>query len=208
MKRSELEALGLTKEQVDSVIKINGADIENAKTVAAAESASLQTEVDALKGQVADRDKQIEGLKKSAGDNEDLQKQIETLQAENKAKDEVHAKEITQMKVDSAVEKALTEAGAKNIKAVRALLDLDDAKFDKDGSIKSLKDQVDKLLADESTKFLFEVQGQGGQQKQTFKGFQPGASSEQKPGVEIDTSKMNYDELCAYLEQNPNATFE
>lgn len=208
MKRSELEALGLTKEQVDSVIKINGADIENAKAVAAAESASLQTEVDALKGQVADRDKQIEGLKKSAGDNEDLQKQIETLQAENKAKDEAHAAEITQMKVDSAVEKALTEAGAKNIKAVRALLDLEDAKFDKDGSIKGLKDQVDKLLADESTKFLFEVQEQGGQQKQTFKGFQPGASSEQKPGTEIDTSKMNYDELCAYLEQNPNATLE
>ena len=202
MKRSELEALGLTKEQVDSVIKINGADIENAKAVAAAESASLQTEVDALKGQVADRDKQIEGLKKSAGDNEDLQKQIETLQAENKAKDEAHAAEITQMKVDSAVEKALTEAGAKNIKAVRALLDLEDAKFDKDGSIKGLKDQVDKLLADESTKFLFEVQ------EQTFKGFQPGASSEQKPGAEIDTSKMNYDELCAYLEQNPNATLE
>ena len=33
MTRKELEDLGLSKEQVDAVIKINGADIENAKSV-------------------------------------------------------------------------------------------------------------------------------------------------------------------------------
>ena len=64
MKRAELEALGLTKEQVDEVIKINGADIENAKAVAKAEAESIQTENEALKGQVKDRDKQIDDLKK------------------------------------------------------------------------------------------------------------------------------------------------
>lgn len=206
MKRAELEALGLSKEQVDSVIKMNGADIENAKSVASAEAKSLQTEIDALKGQVKERDTQIETLKQSAGDNEELKKQIETLQADNKAKDEAHAKEILQLKVDGAVDKALTEAGAKNINAVRALLELEDAKLDKDGTVKGLKDQVDKLMKDEGTKFLFNEPDQGG--KQTFKGFQPGASSEQKPGATVDLTKMNYDELCAYLEQNPNATLE
>ena len=110
MKRAELETLGLTKEQADAVIKINGADIENAKAVAKAEAESIQTEVEALKTQVADRDKQIEGLKKSAGDNEDLQKQIETLQAENKKKDAEHKAELHQLKVDAAVEKALADA--------------------------------------------------------------------------------------------------
>jgi len=206
MKRAELEALGLSKEQVDSVIKMNGADIENAKSVASAEAKSLQTEIDALKGQVKERDTQIETLKQSAGDNEELKKQIETLQADNKTKDEAHAKEILQLKVDGAVDKALTEAGAKNIKAVRALLELEDAKLDKDGTVKGLKDQVDKLMKDEGTKFLFNEPDQGS--KQTFKGFQPGASSEKKPGATVDLTKMNYDELCAYLEQNPNATLE
>ena len=42
-------------------------------------------------------------------------------------------------------------------------------------------------------------------QQQNFKGFQPGASAQQKPGAEVDTSKMNYDELCAYLAENPDA---
>lgn len=127
MKRTELEALGMTKEQIDAVMKINGDDIENAKAGSAAEITNLKAENDTLSKQVKDRDKQIDTLKASVGDNEELKKQIETLQADNKAKDEAHAKELTQLKIDAAVEKALTDGGAKNIKAVKALLDLTDA---------------------------------------------------------------------------------
>ena len=58
MTRKQLEDLGLTKEQADSIIKINGDDIENAKSASAAEIKNLQTEVDGLKTQVGDRDKQ------------------------------------------------------------------------------------------------------------------------------------------------------
>ena len=129
MKRTELEAMGLTKEQVDSIMKINGEDIENAKSSSASEIATLKAENTALTSQVKERDTQIEGLKKSAGDNAELQKQIETLQADNKAKDEAHAKELTQLKIDAAVDKALTDGGAKNVKAVKALLDLSDVKL-------------------------------------------------------------------------------
>ncbi len=49
MTRKELEDLGLSKEQADAVIKINGADIENAKSVSAAEIKNMQTEIDGLK---------------------------------------------------------------------------------------------------------------------------------------------------------------
>ena len=48
MTRKELEDLGLSKEQVDSVIKINGTDIENAKTASATEIKNLQTEITGL----------------------------------------------------------------------------------------------------------------------------------------------------------------
>lgn len=198
MKRSELESLGLTKEQVDAVIKINGADIENAKSAASTESASLQTEVDALKGQVAERDKQIEGLKKSAGDNEDLKKQIETLQADNKAKDEAHAKELMQLKVDAAVEKALTDGGAKNIKAVRALLDLADPKLADDGTIKGLEDQIKALKGADDTKFLFKEPEQTGQQQQLV-GFQPGTST-----TVPDSKQAGYEARIAEARKNNN----
>lgn len=206
MTRKQLEDLGLSKEQVDSIMKINGDDIENAKSASAAEIKNLQTEVDGLKTQVSDRDKQLETLKASAGDNEALTKQIADLQAENTKAKETHESEMTQLKVDFAVEKALTGANAKNIKAVKALLDLTDAKLDKDGNVKGLSEQIEKLTTGEDTKFLFDAPQQ--KQQQIFKGFQPGASAQQKPGTEVDTSKMNYDELCAYLAENPDAKLE
>lgn len=206
MTRKQLEDLGLTKEQADSVMKINGDDIENAKGTAATEIKNLQTEVDGLKTQVGDRDKQLETLKASAGDNADLKKQIEDLQTENATAKANHESELNQLKIDFAVEKALTGAKAKNIKAVKALLELDDAKLDKDGNVKGLAEQIEKLTSDDDTKFLFEAQKQTKQQ-QNFKGFQPGASGEQKPGEgeKVDFSKMSYDELTAYMEANPDA---
>lgn len=206
MTRKQLEDLGLTKEQADSVMKINGDDIENAKGTAATEIKNLQTEVDGMKTQVGDRDKQLETLKASAGDNADLKKQIEDLQTENATAKANHESELNQLKIDFAVEKALTGAKAKNIKAVKALLELDDAKLDKDGNVKGLAEQIEKLTSGDDTKFLFEAQKQTKQQ-QNFKGFQPGASGEQKPGEgeKVDFSKMSYDELTAYMEANPDA---
>ena len=115
MTRKELEDLKLTKEQVDSVMKINGDDIENAKAGTASEVKNLETEVESLKTQVSDRDKQLETLKASAGDNEVLTKQIADLQAENASAKEAHESEMNQLKVDFAVEKALTGAKAKNV---------------------------------------------------------------------------------------------
>lgn len=206
MTRKQLEDLGLTKEQADSIMKINGDDIENAKGTAATEIKNLQTEVEGLKTQVGDRDKQLETLKASAGDNADLKKQIEDLQTENATAKANHESELNQLKIDFAVEKALTGAKAKNIKAVKALLELGEAKLDKDGNVKGLDEQIEKLRSGDDTKFLFEAQKQQKQQ-QNFKGFQPGASGEQKPGEgeKVDFSKMSYDELTAYMEANPDA---
>ena len=180
MTRKQLEDLGISKEQADSIMKINGDDIENAKSASAAEIKNLQTEVTGLKTQVSDRDKQLETLKTAAGDNETLTKQIADLQAEN--------------------------TKVKDIKAVKALLELEDAKLDKDGNVRGLAEQIEKLTSGDDTKFLFEAQKQTKQQ-QNFKGFQPGASGEQKPGEgeKVDFSKMSYDELTAYMEANLDA---
>ena len=203
MTRKQLEDLGLTKEQVDSVMKINGDDIENAKGTAATEIKNLQTEVEGLKTQVSDRDKQLETLKTSAGDNAELKKQIEDLQTENATAKANHESELNQLKINFAVEKALTGAKAKNIKAVKALLELEDAKLDKDGNVKGLDEQIEKLTTGDDTKFLFEAQ----KQQYNFKGFQPGVSGENKPGEgeKVDFSKMSYDELTAYRDATPDA---
>ena len=203
MTRKQLEDMGLSKEQVDSIIKINGDDIENAKAVSATEIKNLKAEVASLNTQVSDRDKQLETLKASSGDNEALKQQIADLQAENTKAKETHESEMNQLKVDYAVEKALTGAKAKNIKAVKALLDLADAKLDKDGNVKGLAEQIEALTKGDDTKFLFDAADT--KPNQQFKGFQPGSSGETKPGSKVDTSKMTYEEFCAYMAEHPDA---
>lgn len=203
MKRQFLEDLGLEKEAIDSIMEQNGKDIEAAKSDSKnleTKISTLETEVENLTTQVKDRDKQLETLKNSAGDVEEMKKQIETLQAENKTKDEAHANELKQVKIDSAVELALAGAKAKNIKAVKALLDLENAEIDDAGTVKGLADQIKKLQGAEDSKFLFD------NTKTSIKGAKPGEAGDGagNPGG-VDTSKMTYSQLAAYMAENPDA---
>lgn len=162
MKRSDLEALGLTKEQVDSIIETNGNDIENAKSSLKSDLEAANAEIANLRAQVKDRDKSINELKESAGMTDELKLQIEKLQAENKTKDKAHAAEIHSLKVDAAVNSALTEAKAKNIPAAKALIkDLDKAQFGEDGHIIGLSEQIQALQEGEGTSFLFDIKSSG-----------------------------------------------
>ena len=197
----------------DDLIKL-GLDAETAEKVAAASTEELKgyipkarfDEVNTAKNhaeeQVKERDKQIEGLKAASGDAESLKKQIETLQAANKQKDSEHAAEIKK-KVDAAVDAALTAAKAKNLKAARALLDLDKAELTDDGTVKGLDAQIQKLVTGDDTKFMFDASG-----KPKLKGAKTGEDGFEDGDGKPDLSKMSYDELCAYLADNPGASLE
>lgn len=121
MTRKQLEDLGLTKEQADSVMKINGDDIENAKGTASTEIKNLQTEVEGLKTQVGDRDKQLETLKASAGDNADLKKKIEDLQTENATAKATHESELNQLKIVLRLKRHLTGCKGKEHQSCQSL---------------------------------------------------------------------------------------
>ena len=192
MKRKELEDLGLSKEQVDAVMKINGADIENAKEVAGAEITNLKAENEGLEKQVKERDKQLEDLKKSSGDNEELKKQIETLQNDNKTAKAEYEKQIKQMQIDNAVQIALKDAGARNVTAVTALLkDLDKAEIDENGVVKGLKEQIAAIQKDND--FLFETKET--QAKPSASGITPQQSKTPTSGVTKEQfAKMGYKE--------------
>ena len=112
-----------------------------------------------LEADIAERDKQLEDLKKAAGTSEELKKQIEQLQAENqKAAEEWQAK-MAQMQLDFAIEKALAAAKAKNAKAVKALLDMEKVKLDGD-KLLGLDDQLKALQQSDS--YLFGESGKVG----------------------------------------------
>ena len=151
---------------------------------------------------VRDRDGQLETLKNSTGDVEALKTQIADLQKANKDAADAHAAEIKQMKIDAAIDSALTGAKSKNNTAVKALLkDLDNAELGEDGTIKGLAEQIEALQ--KSDAYLFEAKNS----KQTqVKGAKPGESGNEDGDHGVDTSKMTYSEMTAYLAENPGAS--
>lgn len=194
MNKEDLIAMGLTEEQAKKVM-----DSLDGNYVTKTRFNEVNEENKTLKKSVSDRDKQLEDLKKSSGDNEELKKQIETLQQENANQKKAHEAEMTQLRLDNAIDAALTAAGAKNIKAVRALLDTSKVKVGEDGKLTGFDDLLSAVQKSDS--YLFTEK----QQKQNFKGFQPGASGNVKPGTKVDMSKMTYEELANYIDQNPDA---
>ena len=194
MNKEDLIAMGLTEEQAKKVM-----DSLDGNYVTKTRFNEVNEENKTLKKSVSDRDKQLEDLKKSSGDNEELKKQIETLQHENANQKKAHDAEMTQLRLDNAIDAALTAAGAKNIKAVRALIDTSKVKVGEDGKLTGFDDLLSAVQKSDS--YLFTEK----QQKQNFKGFQPGASGNVKPGTKVDMSKMTYEELANYIDQNPDA---
>jgi len=162
---------------------------------------ALSTEKTSFQALMKERDAQLETLKNSTGDVEGLKKQIADLQTANTEKDKTHAAEIRTLKVNAAVDAALTAARAKNQKAVRALLDLEKAELADDGTIKGLSDQIKKLVGADDSKFMFDSDTK----KTTMKGASPAETGKEDPDTRVDVSKMSYEELAAYMDANPDA---
>jgi len=153
-----LKKAGIEEEKLDSVIGDINKELpkhfipkDKYNEVAEAKK-KLETDLQA-------RDEQLEQLKQAAGNSEELKARIEQLQAENqKAAEEWQAK-MSQMKLDFAIERALTAAKAKNIKAVKALLDLEKVKLDGE-QLLGLDDQLKTLK--ETDPYLFGDSGKVG----------------------------------------------
>jgi hypothetical protein len=199
MKKEDLIAMGLTEEQAKQVMtSLDGNYVTKVRFN------EVNEENKTLKQSVSDRDKQLEELKKSSGDNAELKQQIEDLQQQNKEQKKNYEAQMNQLKVDNAIETALTAAGAKNTTALKALLNLDNIKLGDDGKLTGFDEQL--KAVQKSDAYLFNEKEQT--QQNNFTGFQPGASSNINPGTNVDTSKMTYSELVAYKAANPNAKIE
>lgn len=171
MTKEQLIAMGLTEEQATKVMESLNGNFVTKKRFDEVNEANKQLEQD-----IKNRDKQLEELKKI--DAEGLQAEIDKLQKENKAAKEKYEADLKKIQIDNAVEKALLAAKAKNVKAVKALLDLENAEFDGE-NIKGLDEQLKKLQESEDSKFLFNIETK---KQPTFKGIKPGEKSDKTPG--------------------------
>ncbi|WP_157804184.1 phage scaffolding protein [Lysinibacillus xylanilyticus] len=192
MKKEDLIAMGLSEEQANKIIEGFGTMIPKSRFD------EVNGENKSLREQLDDRDKQLKELAKNEDATEGLKSEITRLQDENKVATEKYSAEVKQLKINSAVELALTSAKARNLTATKALLDLNGVEIDKDGNVIGLEDKVKALVESEDTKFMFDstetvITG-------TTPGGQPGGG-----GSPIDTSTMTYSQMVAYQQANPEA---
>ena len=202
MKKDDFIKLGIDEETAK---KLEEASLEELKGfIPKTRFDEVNNENKQLKIDVQERDAQLETLKNSTGDADALKVQIASLQAENTAKDEAHAAEIKKLKVNSAVEAALVAAKAKNSVAVRALLkDIETAELGEDNTVKGLAEQIEALQ--KSDAYVFET---ADAKKTVVKGAKVGEAGNDDGDKGVDTSKMTYSEMVAYMAENPDAKID
>ena len=185
MKKEEFIALGISEDQAAKAAEASKKELESyvPKTdYDAANQAKGQLEKD-----IKDRDKQLEDLKKNSGDNAELKKQIETLQAENKAAVEKNEADMKELKLSTAIKLAIAES-AQDADLVTGLFDKSKLILSDDGNVTGLEEQLKSIK--ESKPFLFkEVKTEPARNT----GFRPlGAPGQQtQTTTTTDGSKVN-----------------
>ncbi len=159
MKKEEFVALGISEEQAAKAAEASKKELEAYVPKAdydTANQAKYQLEKD-----IKDRDKQLEDLKKSSGDNAELKKTIETLQAENKATKEKNEADMKELKLSTAIKVALAGT-VHDVDIVTGLVDKAKLILAEDGKVSGLDEQIKTIK--ESKAFLFKESdpGKGG----------------------------------------------
>lgn len=152
MNREFLKELGLSDEQVDNVMKEYGKSINDIKEKADKVD-TLESQIEDYKNQLEERDNQLNELSEKAKGNEELTAQIEELRQQNEITKTEYEEKLQKQAFEHKLESTLAQAKVKNVKAVKALLDLDSIKLDGD-KLLGLDDQLKHLKENES--YLFE----------------------------------------------------
>ncbi|HCD08227.1 MAG TPA: phage capsid protein [Lactobacillus sp.] len=159
MKREFLKGLNLEDKVIDQIMSANGVDIENTKK-SFGDVDAIKQENESYKTQLAERDKDIKSLSKQVKDNDDLSSQLKDLQGKYKTDTNNLNEQLSQTKLNSALNETLTTAKVRNPKAIKGLLNMEDIKLNDKGELVGVNDQLDSLKKTDA--YLFdEGQHQG-----------------------------------------------
>lgn len=168
MKREFLEGLGIEKENIDKIMAENGKDIEGVKATLSIKEAEVKT----LQGQLETLNTQIESFE---GLNpEELSKQIEDHKKETEEVKRQAEADIADLKFQHELEGAIRDSQARNITAVKALLDIENLKTSSNRSddikiaINGIKEENDYLFKDATPSGTGGSLGAGGRNKVTL----------------------------------------
>lgn len=151
MTLEQLIEMGLDEETAKKVLEAYKEAIKD-NYVPIARFNEVNEEKKELKVQLEERDTQLKELKEKAAGNEELIAKITELENLNNQTKEEYEIKIAALRKETAIELALKDEKAKNVKAVKALLDLEKVSLDGDNLI-GLDEQLKGLK--ESDPYLF-----------------------------------------------------
>lgn len=144
MQRKFLEDLKLEKEVIDKIMAENGGDIEKIKSRLEAERDDYKTRLEAAQA----------ALKSFDGVNvEEMKEKIASLTSDMAAKESEFQIKIADMEFNSVLDSAISSSGARNAKALKALLDLDALKESKNQS-SDIKAAIEAVKAENDYLFV------------------------------------------------------
>ena len=155
MKREELEALGMTKEQIDKVLDMHHSEYDPVKK----ELDIAQADLTAEKEKTATQENTITDLKKDLGEFKDadvsgMKQKIEDLEKDIKTKDTAHQQEIADRDFNDLLKESIASAKGVNAKAITALLDVETLKASKNQK-EDIAAALKALTEAEDSKMLF-----------------------------------------------------
>jgi phage minor structural protein GP20 len=153
MTKEELQAIGLTDEQVQEVFKLRGSEVNELKdkiSILETEKANLNTQIETANAQIkAFNEMDIDAIKQNLQNYETKYNDLK-IQSE---------KDINNLKFNHSLDLALNNAKVKNVKAVKALLDIENLSNSKNIDT-DLEQAITNLKETDSYLFL-EEQPQG-----------------------------------------------
>ncbi len=155
MTREELEALGLTKEQIDKILGMHHKELDPVKK----DLETAQKDLENEKEKTSTQDTTINDLKKDLEEFKDadvsgMKKKIEDLEADIKTKDADHQKEIADRDFNDLLKESITASKGRNAKAITALLDVETLKASKNQK-EDIAAALKSLTEAEDSKMLF-----------------------------------------------------
>lgn len=151
MKRDFLKNLGIEdKDIIDKILDENSADIGRAK----GELETYKTKVENLENDIKTKDATISTLQTKADSVDDLNQKISQLETDKtNLTTELNTK-VTEIKKDYAIEGKIRDFKGKNIKAIKALLDMDKITYEND-TLSGIDEQLSTLSSAEDSAMLF-----------------------------------------------------
>lgn len=155
MTREELEALGLTKEQIDKILGMHHKELDPVKK----DLETAQKDLENEKEKTSTQDTTINDLKKDLEEFKDadvsgMKKKIEDLEADIKTKDADHQREIADRDFNDLLKESITASKGRNAKAITALLDVETLKASKNQK-EDIAAALKALTEAEDSKMLF-----------------------------------------------------